>query len=83
MWLARRELLRVHLTSMHQASLLQRRSVVIDNTNVTRAHRARFLELGRQHGVRVVRVLWFQTPLLVCKHLNAIRHYESGGVVKW
>lgn len=47
-----------------EACLMARLSFVVDNTNVTRAARARFIEPARQAGYRVIG-FYFAAPLSV------------------
>jgi predicted kinase len=53
-------------------ALAQGRSVVVDNTNVTRADRAPLLQLARQHGARVI-AFFFDAPPKECAARNALR----------
>lgn len=48
------------------------RSVVVDNTNATRAERAPLLALARKHGARAVAV-FLDAPVADCRARNAAR----------
>jgi predicted kinase len=52
--------------------LAQGRSVVVDNTNPSRAERAPLVALARAAGVPA-RAVWVDTPLEVCRERNAAR----------
>ena len=58
------------------AALAARRSVVIDNTNVTRAFRARYIEPAKAAGYRVVG-LFFQSVLSDCLARNEKREGKA------
>ena len=53
-------------------AIAKRRSVVIDNTNVTRAERRRFIEPARAAGYEVIGY-FFQSVLSDCLQRNALR----------
>lgn len=55
------------------------KSVVIDNTNVTKEHRKEFIELAIACKV-TVRCFVFNTPLNVCMHNSYFRNYITNGV---
>ncbi len=53
-------------------ALAEGRSVVVDNTNVSRAERAEAIALVRAHGVRTV-AFWFRESVADCRARNAMR----------
>ena len=55
------------------ASLAQGRSVVVDNTNATRAARARIIGLAHQHGA-TVSAFYFETAAADALRRNRARH---------
>ncbi|MEZ6188763.1 MAG: AAA family ATPase [Planctomycetota bacterium] len=55
-----------------EAALAAGRSVVVDNTNPTRAERAALIALGRRHRARVVGY-FFRSELQACLARNAAR----------
>jgi predicted kinase len=52
------------------------RSVVVDNTNVTRADRAALIALGREAGARIVGY-WFDAAAGECLRRNAAREGKA------
>ena len=53
-------------------ALAQGRSVVVDNTNVTRADRAPLVQIARRHGARAI-AFFFDAPAKECVARNAVR----------
>jgi bifunctional polynucleotide phosphatase/kinase len=56
-----------------QEFLSKNSSIVIDNTNPDRSSRKKYIDLARKYKYDV-RCIWFQTPAIVAKHLNNVRH---------
>lgn len=59
-----------------RACLAAGRSVAVDDTNLTRAHRRRWLEAAAPYGARAV-CYWFRAPVTECLARNALRPGES------
>lgn len=61
--------------------LQNKKSIVIDNTNVDLGTREEWIEMGRKYNAYIV-VLEFIVPFDVCIHNNIYRHYKSQGSTK-
>lgn len=60
------------------AAFMQKKSVIVDNCNISKDTRSQWLDLAQRFGVPLVRVMWFTMPIEVCQHLNTVRHYLTG-----
>jgi len=63
------------------AALKEGASVVIDNTNPSKATRAEYIEIAREKGVPI-RCFWMQTDQETASHLNHVRVRETSGEVR-
>lgn len=63
-------------------SLKSGKSVVIDNTNPTKKHRADFISLAKKHKVKQIRCFLMKTSIDLCHHLNYVRQNQTEGKVR-
>lgn len=52
-------------------------SIVIDNTNLDRKTRQEWCIIGRKYKT-IITILYFDTPIGICRHNNIYRHITSG-----
>lgn len=57
-----------------RTALAAKQSVYIDNTNLSVATRAKYIDIAKKMKVPV-RCVWFNSSLELCKHLNRCRSY--------
>jgi len=62
-------------------ALKEGKSVVIDNTNVSKADRLVYIDLAKKYNVSV-RCLLFTCPLELCKHNSHYRNFATDGLVQ-
>lgn len=65
---------------MSNKYLSENKSVVIDNTNLTKENRKAFIDLAKKYKIKV-RCLIFTTPIDVCIHNSYLRNFMSNGNV--
>ncbi|KAL8622446.1 hypothetical protein ACOMHN_034111 [Nucella lapillus] len=61
-----------------KGSLMEGKSVVVDNTNPSMSARAAFIKVAKSAGA-ACRCLWMQTPANLAHHLNLVRQNQTNG----
>jgi bifunctional polynucleotide phosphatase/kinase len=52
-------------------------NIIIDNTNLTRAIRKKYIDIAREHEMKIFAV-WFDIDVKTCKHMNFLRAIGGG-----
>ena len=63
-----------------ETALKLKKSVIIDNTNLTKENRKVFIDLANKYKVKC-RCFIFNTPIEICKHNSYFRNYITDGKV--
>jgi bifunctional polynucleotide phosphatase/kinase len=63
-----------------ESALKLNKSVIIDNTNLTKENRKVFIELANKYKIKC-RCFIFTTPVEICKHNSYFRNYITNGEV--
>ena len=66
--------------NMTEKSLKEKKSVVIDNTNVSKDKRLTYINLAKKYNVNI-RCLLFTCPMELCKHNSCYRNFVTDGSI--